>query len=267
MKNLRGKTPTCLAAVLLAALCLFANGCTSFEIISKWRGDREIVIDGIDSEWQGARFLIDKERITIGAMNDNEYLYLRISSSDRFKQMRMLRYGLTLWFEPGGKVPKRGIRYPVGRPNDGEHLQPQTALDSEATADTLVVSLMDSLDTSIGVMEPDDVMSLLVPIEEANDSGISVAISHAGAILVYEIKVPLSPFGDGIFSAGVLPGDELGIGIVLGKPDRDQYMKAMTEHAGGARNPNIRRMDSRGFSSPMFEDIETWVRVILAKKK
>ncbi len=250
-----------------AALCLLVNGCTSFEIISKWRGDREILIDGIDSEWQGARFLIDKERITVGAMNDEEYLYLRISSSDRFKQMRMLRYGLTFWFEPEGKVPKRGIRYPVGGSSDAQHIQPQTVYDSETTADTLVVSLMDSLDTSLAIMGPDDEMSLSVPIEEANDSGIFVAIRHTDAMLVYEIKVPLSPHGDGIFSAGVSPGDRLGIGIVLGKPDREQYMKAMTDHAGGARNPDIRRMDSRGFRSPVFEDVETWMRIILATMK
>ncbi|MBT4485259.1 MAG: hypothetical protein HOC71_16455, partial [Candidatus Latescibacteria bacterium] len=91
-------------------------GCGMHEIESKWR-DREVAIDGIDEgpEWENARYYFGDKKITIGLLNDESNLYIRLSSRDRNMQKQLLALGLTTWFDvKGGKKKTLGIHFPIG---------------------------------------------------------------------------------------------------------------------------------------------------------
>lgn len=47
----------------------------------QWR-DREVTIDGVADEWEGARTYLKKEKIDVGVLNDDEFLYLSFVTED-----------------------------------------------------------------------------------------------------------------------------------------------------------------------------------------
>ena len=61
-----------LGAVSAAAL---ACGGRVYELAGRVP-EREIVIDGKADEWKGGLFILDKEKLLVGLMNDAENLYL-----------------------------------------------------------------------------------------------------------------------------------------------------------------------------------------------
>ena len=86
-------------------------------IDSRWR-DRDIAVDGNQSEWAGPLVRIDEKVAgTAAAMNDGQFLYLVLSASDTAARRQILRQGLILWFDPrGGDKKHFGLKFPVGVP-------------------------------------------------------------------------------------------------------------------------------------------------------
>ena len=76
-------------AVLFSTV-LRAMGCGEQKAESIWR-DREIVIDGVDSEgeWEGARYYLDEEKVAFGIMNVNSSSYDSYLGIDRVSALPM----------------------------------------------------------------------------------------------------------------------------------------------------------------------------------
>ena len=95
--------------IIMFLMVMFV-GCGMREMDSKWC-DRTISIDGIDSgaEWENARYFFEKEKVTVGLMNTENILYLRLSTYDQKLQRQLLALGFTIWFdEKGGGMGRRG---------------------------------------------------------------------------------------------------------------------------------------------------------------
>ena len=98
----------------LILLMIFSfSACSSEKFVSSWN-EEKIVVDGNQSDWKNKLHYIEDERVAVGVFNDNENLYLCLTTDDRGKIMQLLNLGMTLWLEPDNdNVRTRGIKYPL----------------------------------------------------------------------------------------------------------------------------------------------------------
>jgi hypothetical protein len=173
-------------------LILFGGGCKMKEMDSRWC-DRAVTIDGIDSgpEWENARYFFDDEQVTIGLMNTESTLYVRLSTRDLRIRREMTAYGFTLWFnDKGDKNKTVGIRYPLGSQNDSTMTAgngPMTRNDASGHADTLTASDHHVIE----LFGPGKGQRSTISLDDAAAYGIICQIGDTQDNLVYELKYPL----------------------------------------------------------------------------
>jgi hypothetical protein len=212
----RRTTASLLSAALLLSLPLAASDRP--HIISQPR-DCAIAIDGGFDDWSGALEPLGTQPLSVQAVNDGDFLYLRVTASDAAARMQIVRQGLTVWFDPsGGTKKKLGIKYPVvehgaleenrggsggrthgrGREGDGGRE------DSDYTPSDRV-----------DVIGPgkDDARSLT----REHLSGLDVALRVEQGLLQYELKVPLARSSDHPYAIDAEPGKTIGLGFETGK--------------------------------------------------
>ncbi len=104
-------------SVLLFALSIMIIlhiGCSSLELKSEWR-DREIAVDGDNSDWLGAMYYFEGTNVSVGILNDADSVYICMIAEDRFMRTQVMAQGFTIWFDPtGGKEKTFGIKFPIG---------------------------------------------------------------------------------------------------------------------------------------------------------
>jgi hypothetical protein len=107
-------------ALLAGAALALVAGCGDIRLKSHWL-DREIVVDGRLSEWEGLMTYVDQANIAFGLLNDDQNAYISLSTGDRINQSQILRRGLTVWLDGSGARQRTfGIRFPLGaRPHGG----------------------------------------------------------------------------------------------------------------------------------------------------
>jgi len=256
--------------ILFCGLCvalLSTIGCQEDEVASHW-SDREITIDGEQTEWHGRLWVSEPENIAIGIMNDESNLYLTLSTSDRNNIMQIMRLGLTVWFDPkGGTKEVFGIKYPfgirgMGTRSTGRSERPRDYMpDMEEQVRSLQKSQL-----WIEVLGPgkDDVAWLSV----MDTTGIRVktGLSTDGRF-VYELKIPLGPSLDNPYAVNTSPGKTVGIGFETGEIDlaamRSQRAGSGMRGGGmrGGRRPG--GMPGVGQGRQMPEPFRYWIRVTL----
>ena len=202
----------CLSALVTATLGL-AVACKQVELASRW-AVAEVVVDGVSDEWIDATTYFEKEDVTVGLLNDGEFLYLSLVTSGPVGRLAMAA-GLVVWFDPsGGKDEWYGIRFPVppepserssgggagarggGRPGGG---------GSPSGADRL---------REVELEGPGDLSRRRLPLPVGG--GLEVAIRRNGSTFVYELKVALARNDDFRMGLGVEPGSQIGVGLVTG---------------------------------------------------
>ena len=232
--------------IALVLLILPSVGCGGKKLESRWR-NRDIVIDGKDTEWRGCEAYYDEENmIRIGLYNDDDNLYICLSTWNARIQTQLLRMGFTIWFDPeGGKKERFGIRYPMksidfsksgiprgempdggvpggeypGRPEDvaREEMEEEHRIKPEMIRE-LLVRVRDSME----LLGPgnDEHIGTEMYIEDAAMIGVEAMMDISNGRLVYELKVPLPRREDIPYTIGAAAGAEIGIGFELGKMER-----------------------------------------------
>ena len=200
-------------AIGLGVLLVFLLGCSDPKLKSKWR-DREITIDGADSEWEDCRQYYDKDTgTTLGIYNDDTHIYLRLATRDRTLQRRIIGQGLYTWFNPTGNRDKKvGILFPTGmmgkfipgrngtRAGRGDREGPGRDRRSDEwfgdnrrpgghSAPLGDGPEMPSPDLEIHIPDRDYDNNIL--LEEVANYGFDAKLKHHGDRLVCELKIPL----------------------------------------------------------------------------
>jgi hypothetical protein len=177
------------SSVILFFLVIFI-GCETSELKSTWC-DRTITIDGVDSgpEWENARYFFEKEKVTLGVMNTENTLYLRLSTYDPRLQRQFMALGLTIWFdEKGGERKVMGIHYPLrGQGGEMPRMRRNDLANTAGVVDTLVQTISDEIEL-IGPGKGE--RTPLSPVE-AGKYGIFYKIGDTKGNLVYELQIPL----------------------------------------------------------------------------
>ncbi len=99
-------------AIILIVCTSFFSGCNEPALESQWC-DREIVADGKGYDWRDSDQYYDKDKRTrVGILNDENYLYVFLSTHDRMMKRQIKALGMTVWFDlEGGEEKKFGIRF------------------------------------------------------------------------------------------------------------------------------------------------------------
>jgi hypothetical protein len=258
-------------AILSLAAVTLLSGCGSEEMLSRWR-DRDIIIDGNASEWRGTEQHRDDDKgVTFSVFNDDENLYMCITTWNTRTQQQILVRGLIVWFDAeGGDERRFGIEFPITKgPEDMSGLRDIARSDRARTIEELLVRSRSEM--IVGRTKDYDGSWMFV--EDGMAMGIEAALDIHDRILVYELKVPLAE-GQGLpFQQGTVPGALAGIGVEMGKLDVDEMQRQMRNRGGTPGDVRARGMGSgmRGgggrrpeMREAMEEEIEVWAKVRLA---
>lgn len=253
-----------------ALLILFVSGCGTISLTSKWR-NQDILIDGVDTEWRGSRYLIDKQYLTIGVMNDENFVYLRISTPERMKQIKMLRAGVIVWFDDRGKCDKTvGIRYPL--PASDSTSLPDRNSPPELSAESGNANVNEKtpeiprFPDNIAIITGKTDMEKLMTFAEATEQGIEVKIGSTGRDIVYEMKVPFSVIRTSGVSQSSKKTSDIAIGIELPRIETRRQTNTDRNRYGQNRNRDINMMGAGQRIDPLADAYELWMKVSLADK-
>jgi len=221
---------TAARVIVLLAACL---SCGEIEVGSSW-ADAAPAIDGSASEWQGSLFYFESPHAFVGVRNDEEFLYLCLTTPDPNVAREVWSRGLRLRVGADGRDPLE-IRFPLGidgsgppaewdrggplgpergRPPDrGEgpergagpgRREPPAAHPMRAEAFELVA--------------PGSEAPQRVPAE--NLLGIEPRVGTEENSFVYEIRLPLQA-GDAFpYAVGAVPGSRIRVAIEEGEAMR-----------------------------------------------
>lgn len=247
----------------IMALFLSA-GCGGKELQSQWK-DREIVIDGQTPEWYGAVTYLKDDKVSVGLMNDDEFLYVSFTAGDRETQIQVLVRGATLWFDPdGGNDRAFGVRFPLGILEGGMRMDRENRPELHE-----LIAAYRGPDVEMEILHGEDDPLRMKVVDVAR---IDVAVDDVQGILVYELKVPLRDHPHGI---GAEAGSTIGVRFETQEIDFEELRERMMAQGrgrppgGGGRGGGGGGMGGPGGGMggqrpDIPEPIDVSVRVILA---
>jgi len=218
-----------ISSILLLLTFMYA-GCGSgkLELNSDWR-DREITVDGKNTDWLGAMLFFEEDNVSVGLLNDENFLYICMIAEDQFIRSQVMRQGFTLWFDPdGGKEKTFGIRYPLGM--KASDLLSGMRRDEQSMERPRQAPRMQMNELEILGPGKDEMKKMR--IEEAK--GIEIDIEFSSGMLVYELKVPLIKSEQHPYAIGAEAGSSIGIGLETAKMQR---LDVRSERRGGRMGP------------------------------
>lgn len=251
--------------ILTLAVIVLTNGCNGIELTGSWR-DRDVQIDGMQFDWENALFNLSDEKVNIGILNDDDYLYVCLVPLDETIIRQAMRQGFTVWLEAkGDKAKKLGIRYPIGMMDGG---LPPREPDQGFNPEEMMAKAEESLNEfQIIGADKKDTISLSVD----NESGVQVRVGTRNERMVYELKIPLNRSDDHPYAVGVSPGDEIKIKFETGQFKRPEMNRPRGERpdgrmpSGGMPGGGRGMRPDSGMRPEMPQPMKLDVKVKLAK--
>ena len=245
---------------VLGLLAFWLSSCANLQFKSGWK-DKNIKIDGRSDDWVGSLTYVDKQNISLGVVNDTDYLYICLAAEDQALISRILRQGMILWFNPeGGKNKTFGINYPVGRQMMQPEEREMKRQGSEATPQKKRPAAM-AISNDLEILQESK-----VPIRTSirNLKGMEISLKRSTGLIVYEVKIPLKKKFDLPFAIGVENGSEIGIGIEVPKMSMTMNRAAGGMGGGGMGGRGGGMTGQRG---NMQKGVKIWATVQLAIAK
>jgi hypothetical protein len=281
MKRMRVSMLPLVAGLLAAASCLL--GCGGQELASTWR-DRGVMVDGQDTEWEGALAYLSDENMAIGMMNDEQYLYLCVATVDSRLVRQVVGSGLTIWFDPrGGKKKEFGINFPLGMAlSSGDSdigIRPALGSLEGGPDPEKIREMLEASAKEMAIIGPGENERRLMPV--AGSQEVKVKLGYAGGKLVYEMRIPLVRDLEHPDAIGLEDGDNIGLGFETAEIDMGDMKGRMRSGmgsggppGGGMRGGEMRgggggmrgggAPGGRGPGGGMPERLQLWTKVLLA---
>lgn len=202
-----------ISAIVAFIAIMFLAACGSVEVDSAWRTN-DIVVDGKTADWQGHLVEVKGTGVSVGVVNDAEYVYVGLSATDARAAAQAFRLGLYVWLDPkGGSDKVLGIHYPTGQ--NWEDFAGPPEMDSMGVPRKPSRDAGEMAEVEILGPGRDEKTKL----NRSELKGIEVTASRRGGLFVYEVKVPLAKSEAAPFAAESAPGKTLGIGFDTAGPD------------------------------------------------
>jgi uncharacterized membrane protein YgcG len=199
------------AVLLLSIAGLSSTACSSNRVYltrSLW-ADHEVVIDGKGDKWQGTQALLEKEQLFVSFLNDRENLYIGLVASQNPTGARIMRQGLTVWFDPkGGKNRTFGIKYPPGA-----HFARPSRNFGRDKPEEIAESTPEDAARELEIVRSEKGESERIGIGQAKDKGLEVKVTSSSELFVYELKIPLLASETRPLAIGAQPGSQISVGL------------------------------------------------------
>ncbi len=253
----------CSVVVLLASV----GGCAGISTIESHKEANALVIDGDTKDWSGVLRPVEDQRFSLGVSNDSEYLYLSVMTRDQNVSMQIIRDGLVVWLDGGGKDEERfGIRFPIGLTELGIGRQTENRNRPFDPAE-----LEDNFRMSLSQLEisTEDGRWTRFPRSEAH--GIDAQARYEFGTLSYELKVPLGADNGVIYTAPARPGSVIKLGIETFDAERPGLGPSNRPDGGGFGAAGLGGgLDSdsneqRRRSTARMAPLNYWVNIQLAQ--
>jgi hypothetical protein len=246
-------------------LIFLLAGCGTVEVTSVWR-DRDVKIDGADSgaEWDNARHPIVKGHVTVGFMNDEQYLYLLFSTRNPTVQRLILAAGLTVWLDDkGGRGTTYGIHFPTGDQSLDEPRMSRRERDRKKREAAATDPILDVMMGEIKIIGPGKNERSFIAAENAASYGIHCRIGETDGEMVYELRVPLlrseaAPYGIAARKVKVI-----GIGLETGKIDKPSEEPQDSGQSRRARTRPGAIPNNVGTPQGSIKSLDQWLKVTL----
>lgn len=253
------------ASGLLAALILLSAGCAGTAPLQSAFRSSSVLVDGDENDWYEYLRPVEKQNMSIGIVNDDDFLYVGMMTSDPVLLHQMATRGIVLWVDPaGGRAQSLGLQFPLGLAEAaGNAPLPRTESAFEELFERSLLEM--ELVRDAGAER--------VRLPTNTIPGVATGASLENGTLFYEIRLPLAESGPYTFAAGATPGGTIGIGIESAEVDPEDRRRQMLEGAanspmqgggtygspyGGYNNPTPNRRTAD-------DAVRVWRRVVLAE--
>ena len=291
---------TVFSTLLFLMTSVFFSSCNKGIIgTSHWQ-EKALKIDGSAADWKDTLLYDYKSHFLYTILNDNKNLYVCIKIVDLKNQMKILRRGITIWFDTTGRNKKAfGVKFPLSgvasyhkMSSSEKNTDSGDLMKDMKTMEKMLISEQRDLEmigfTLLGYEKKESVkVSLLASL------GIKVAIGiDSTDCMIYEMSVPLSYLfktpakalndNNRVLSVGMESGDNYG-GTSDGEGRGSGSHSGSGGMGGGGRGGMGGGMRGGGMggsgshgggmhsgSSSQNRDtdpIKTWIEVKLAKSK
>jgi len=233
-----------LKIIMLLIIVFSLSNCSSGKEVQSSTSNKNVVIDGLKNDWEGKLIFDSKSKIAVGFQNDKENIFLCFTTNDRANIMKILRLGLTIWFEPKGDGKTIGIKYPLFDMDNVRDVPLRNELldnERENPDERFKKILLSQNEISI-VNEDDYPLYLIGNNDEKN---IQAKIDVSGGTFIYELKVPLSTNKHAKYFIESAPNEKIKIGIVSNELKMDSQMN----RPGPGMNRGDVRQPSQGQNS------------------
>ncbi len=219
------------ALVLSAVVAATAVGLEAATPLLKsaWR-DHEVKIDGMNDEWQANTTYLKDEQLSVGLLNDGEFLYAMVSTSEPRRRMQLLTAGLTLWIDASGRkkqtfgivVPGTGFGGGMLRRRGGDEGQSGQSGEpgepgQERPDPNAALERLNQPVTWFELVGPgsDDRRRL----ELAAGPGIEISRGVHEGMVTYEFKIPLTRSEAHEYAIESAAGRTVAVGLETPKPE------------------------------------------------
>ncbi len=175
--------------VILLASLLF-NACGSESYLSK-NPNNKMIIDGKLFDWAGDLKYIEDEKSAVGVKNDNDYLYVSFTTSDRTKIMQIFGMGFTVWIKPVNSKTL-GIQFPLKTDN-----MPKFNFSMRSgTKKNINRMIKNYLKKNNEFLILNDDNFPLYGAKLNKNTGYKIGLGYQSGKFVYELKIPFSRHND-----------------------------------------------------------------------
>ncbi|HTI91780.1 MAG TPA: hypothetical protein VL727_14400 [Puia sp.] len=226
-----------------------------------------VIADGKTDDWQiPLRFSNSKYTFQYNVTNDDGNLYICVSSRETATQLRILRSGMTIWFDPKGEKNKTvGLYFPLRREPEPERYRGNGSDLNTREAELLLQSNYYNTTGFPGIENGQfGVTDTKGPVQ--------LAIKHddQDTVLVYELRIPIqnvlganwkAKAAKKNFSVGIVLNSTPGMRAGGGRPNGGG-MRGMSGGMGGMRVPlggGGRRYGGGGGSQGQQEEADWYV--------
>ena len=173
---------------LFIVLCIGTVGCGEIELQSVWL-NRDIVIDGDGSDWNGAFSHIDWANTAVGLCNDGDALYIGMVPRGRDVQAHIASVGCELWFDtPADDYERFGLRFPFG---DASKAMGMVRDASRTEAVNAIQHLSERVNT-VEMLDENGTVIAQSSMSEAERAGLEIAVGEYQGRLLVEARIPFA---------------------------------------------------------------------------
>lgn len=274
-----------ITAILLTLLIVTTiMGCDMEELYSTWC-DRRVTIDGIGDNVENATALhyvyMPDGGFTVGIMNDEKMLYLRLSTRNQALQRKIVTAGLFVWLnETGNRKLSYGIHFPLPAKDGEPGLQERPTVPGRDDINRMEPAGRPDLFTemspgNIEIIGPGENSRSVIVAGHTSLDGFRCRIGKTGDAFVYELQVPLIKNGKSPHGIAVNKPKTIGIGLVTGENEQSQQDRGSGPGRSGGRRrgggPNRSGQQPQGQQDgggmqDKEQSIDSWFKVHLAEQ-